>query len=94
MSGLRILGYFADLRIRIARTTRVLSALLLSIETSPYHAPEACKNLLRDRVFNNSEVLKLEVRGRQVIRDLMSLFWEGAKDYLETRKAQPLHGLP
>ncbi len=47
---------------------------------------DACKALLRDRVFNNSEVLRLEVRGRQVIHDLMNLFWEGAKDYLEKRK--------
>jgi len=46
----------------------------------------ACKDLLRDRVFRNDEVLRLEVRGRQVIHDLMRLFWEGAQSYLEDRK--------
>ena len=33
------------------------------------------------------EVLRLEVRGRQVIHDLMSLFWEGAEHYLRHGKA-------
>jgi dGTPase len=46
----------------------------------------ACKELLRNRVFLNDEVLRLEVRGRQVIHDLMRLFWEGAQSYLEDRK--------
>lgn len=46
----------------------------------------ACKELLRDRVFSNDEVLRLEVRGRQVIHDLMKLFWEGAQSYLQDRK--------
>jgi dGTPase len=47
----------------------------------------ACKNLLRDRVFCNEEVLRLEVKGRQVIHDLMRLFWEGAQSYVNDRKA-------
>lgn len=46
----------------------------------------ACKDLLRDRVFCNEEVLRLEVRGREVIHDLMSLFWEGAQSYLQDPK--------
>lgn len=46
----------------------------------------ACKDLLRDRVFHNDEVLRLEVRGRQVIYDLMRLFWEGAQSYLQDRE--------
>jgi dGTPase len=46
----------------------------------------ACKELLRDRVFCNDEVLRLELRGRQVIHDLMKLFWEGAETYLNDRK--------
>lgn len=46
----------------------------------------ACKGLLRDRVFCNDEVLRLEVRGRQVIHDLMKLFWEGAQSYLQDRE--------
>src|SRR6202050_716471 len=46
----------------------------------------ACKDLLRARVFCNDEVLRLEVRGRKVIDDLMTLFWEGAQRYLEVRE--------
>lgn len=46
----------------------------------------ACKEMLRDRVFCNDEVLRLEVRGRHVIHDLMKLFWEGAQSYLQDRK--------
>src|SRR5215472_2528077 len=46
----------------------------------------ACKDLLRDRVFSNDEVLRLEVRGRHVIHHLMTLFWEGAESYLEDRR--------
>jgi dGTPase len=46
----------------------------------------ACKDLLRDRVFRNDEVLRLEVRGRQVIHDLMKLFWEGAQSYLKDQE--------
>ena len=44
----------------------------------------ACKKLLRDRVFQQKEVLRLEVRGRRVIHDLMDLFWEGVEEYLKT----------
>ena len=47
----------------------------------------ACKNLLRDRVFCTDEVLRLEVRGQQVIHDLMRFFWEGAQSYLRDRQA-------
>jgi dGTPase len=48
----------------------------------------ACKELLRDRVFCNDEVLRLEVRGRQVIHDLMKLFWEGARTESSRRLAR------
>ncbi len=50
----------------------------------------ACKTLLQDMVFRQKEVLRLEVRGRRVIHDLMRLFWEGVSEYLsehlKTRK--------
>jgi len=46
----------------------------------------ACKELLREKVFQQKEVLRLEVRGRRVIHDLMCLFWEGVSEYLATRK--------
>lgn len=46
----------------------------------------ACKVLLRDRVFRQKEVLRLEVRGRRVIHDLMDLLWEGVSEYLRTQQ--------
>jgi dGTPase len=49
---------------------------------------EACKDLLRETVFRSQGVLRLEVRGRKVIHELMDLFWEGVSDYLKERKRQ------
>ena len=48
----------------------------------------ACKDLLRESVFRSQGVLRLEVRGRKVIHDLMDLFWEGVSSYLKDRKRQ------
>lgn len=47
----------------------------------------ACKELLRETVFRYQGVLRLEVRGREVIHALMDLFWEGVSDYLKERRA-------
>lgn len=44
-----------------------------------------CKELLRETVFVDDEVLRLEVRGRRVLHDLLNLFWEGTKYYLECK---------
>src|SRR6267154_477349 len=41
---------------------------------------EACKEFARNHLYSSSEILKLEVRGRRVIHDLMDLFWEAVKD--------------
>jgi dGTPase len=49
---------------------------------------KACKDLLRETVFRDQDVLRLEVRGREVIHDLMDLFWEGVSTYLKDRKTQ------
>jgi dGTPase len=40
----------------------------------------ACKQFARKNVYTNKETLRLEVMGRQVIHDLMNIFWEGASD--------------
>lgn len=42
---------------------------------------KACKDVAYERVYFTAENTKLEVLGRKVISDLLSLFWEGAKDY-------------
>jgi dGTPase len=47
---------------------------------------KACKGFLRETVFRDQDVLRLEVRGREVIHDLMDLFWEGISDFFKERK--------
>ena len=37
------------------------------------------KRIGREKVYNTSSTLKLELMGRQVIGDLLTLFWEGAE---------------
>jgi dGTPase len=39
---------------------------------------EACTAVLKKHVFCSDVVLRIEMRGRTVIHDLMDLFWEGA----------------
>lgn len=39
----------------------------------------ACKQLGRDRVYNTAETLRLELMGRRVIKDLLSVMFEGAR---------------
>lgn len=39
----------------------------------------ACRDLNRSRVYCSDETLKLELMGRNIIWDLMDLFWEGVK---------------
>ncbi len=38
----------------------------------------ACKEVVKRRIFSSAEVLKLEIMGRRVIHDLLDLYWEGA----------------
>lgn len=40
---------------------------------------KACKTIGRKVVYESDEVLKVELMGRKVIQDLLSIFWEGAK---------------
>jgi dGTPase len=40
----------------------------------------ACKKFARKNVYTSKETLRLEVMGRQVIHNLMDIFWEGACD--------------
>lgn len=47
---------------------------------NPFSRPimASCKQIARELVFSTPSILKLEIMGREVIRDLMTLFWEGA----------------
>jgi dGTPase len=46
----------------------------------------SCKELLAKTVFREDDVLRLEVRGRRVLHDLLDLFWEGVVDFLDRRE--------
>lgn len=37
----------------------------------------ACKEVIRRRIFSSAEVLRLEIMGRRVIHDMLDLYWEG-----------------
>jgi dGTPase len=39
---------------------------------------KACKNIGKQHIYCSGETLRLEVMGREIIHDLMDLFWEGA----------------
>lgn len=41
---------------------------------------DACTGLKFDRVIPSRDVIKLEYMGRNVMQDLMGMFWEGARD--------------
>jgi dGTPase len=41
------------------------------------HLYTACKEVVKRNIFCSPEVLRLEVRGRKVIHDLLDLYWEG-----------------
>jgi dGTPase len=40
----------------------------------------ACKTIGRKRIYPAKQTLRLELMGRRIISDLMSLLWEGAQD--------------
>jgi dGTPase len=39
---------------------------------------KACKDILKEEVYHDYDILRLEVMGREIIHDLMDLFWEAA----------------
>lgn len=58
-----------------------------------------CKATAFENVFQNSDILKLEIMGRNIIHDLMNHFWEGINKYpydvdeegKKKRKKYPFH---
>lgn len=42
---------------------------------------QVCKDIGREIIYCSPETLELELMGRYVIKDLLNLFWEGAKCY-------------
>lgn len=49
-------------------------------DTATSELAEACDNLKFDRVIPSRDVIKLEYMGRNVMQDLMDMFWEGAQE--------------
>jgi dGTPase len=47
----------------------------------------ACKEVIKRRIFCSSEVLRLEIMGRKVIHDLLDLYWEGVSPAVRDEKA-------
>jgi dGTPase len=47
----------------------------------------ACKEVIKRRIFCSSEVLRLEIMGRKVIHDLLDLYWEGVSPEVRDDKA-------
>ena len=47
----------------------------------------ACKEVIKKRIFCSSEVLRLEIMGRKVIHDLLDLYWEGVSPAVREEKA-------
>jgi len=46
----------------------------------------ACKEVIKKRIFCSSEVLRLEIMGRKVIHDLLDLYWEGVSPAVRDEK--------
>jgi len=51
---------------------------------------KACKDIASEKVYRCDEVLGIELMGRKVIKDLMTVFWEGAEAYQQGKwKGKP-----
>ncbi|MDT8068593.1 MAG: hypothetical protein ROO76_10565 [Terriglobia bacterium] len=47
-------------------------------DSSAWPLMQACKDISREIIYRSDEVLEVELLGRQVIQDLLSVFWDGA----------------
>ncbi len=50
------------------------------------------KEVLKPHLYTSPEILRLEVRGRKVIHDLMTMFWEATKETTGTTETQTYPG--
>ena len=50
----------------------------LTVVCSAAALVRSCKEIAHDVVYQSDEVLRVELMGRRVIQDLLSVFWEGA----------------
>ncbi len=49
---------------------------------------KACKYTLRTNLYRHPDILRLEVRGRKVVHELLELFWEAVKNYEPSKRAK------
>jgi dGTPase len=49
----------------------------------------ASKHILRNTLYRHSDILRLEVRGREVIHKLLDLFWEAVSSYEKSKSVTP-----
>jgi len=49
----------------------------------------ACKAIARRVSYESEEVLRVEIMGRRVIQEILSIFWEGAESYPNFPKTKP-----
>jgi dGTPase len=54
--------------------------LILDDDSEARPLIEACKRYARGNLYKASNILKLEIRGRHVIHELMDVLWEAVKD--------------
>jgi dGTPase len=78
-----------DLRYKEIMSGSYTGELITDSDCEAKSFVEGCKSLLRKNVFTSPEVLKLEMRGKQVIHDLMQLFWCGIKESIENGPCTP-----
>lgn len=60
--------------------------LLMDSESEARPLVQASKRILRADLYRHHDILRLEIRGRKVIHDLLSLFWQGVKDYEHAKR--------
>jgi dGTPase len=64
--------------------------LIASASAAPVY--DACRALVKDLVYPSLQILKLEIRGKCVLHDLMDFYWQGAKRYVGARNLQEFWG--
>ena len=51
-----------------------------------------CQKIAREYIYCSPEILKRELAGQRVIRDLMDIFWEGVSQYVAGKDAKSFPG--
>jgi dGTPase len=52
----------------------------------------ACKAIAHELIYQSDEILRVELMGRRVIQDLLSMFWEAASNHRTAREGKGFAG--